>query len=93
MTEQAPSERLAELRREIDEIDARIVALLDRRAAVASDIGSRKAAAGIASPFDQAREEEVLRRVRNARCGPFPEDVLLELYRGIITACRNLQNG
>jgi len=93
MTAKTPSDRLAELRCEIDAVDAQIVALLDRRAKIALNIGVLKSAAGAASPFDQAREEEVFRKVKAARRGPFPEDVLLKLYKAVIAACRNLQDG
>lgn len=91
MTAKTPPDRLAELRREIDSIDAQIVALLDRRAENALRIGSLKKEAGIPSPLDRPREEEVLRRVSNARRGPFPENVLSDIYRDIIAACRSLQ--
>jgi len=86
-----PPERLGELRREIDLIDAQIVALLDRRAETALQIGACKKEAGIPFPLDAAREAEVLNRVGRARRGPFPENTLIDIYKEIVAACRNLQ--
>lgn len=92
MHSKTPPERLGELRREIDEIDAQIVALLDRRAEAALRIGVCKKEAGIPSPLDAAREAEVLARVRDTRRGPFPYNILISIYREIIAACRNIQH-
>jgi len=86
-----PPEYIGELRREIDLIDAQIVALLDRRAETALQIGAFKKEAGIPSPLDEAREAEVLDRVRGTRRGPFPDNILISIYREIIAACRDIQ--
>ncbi|HEY9072073.1 MAG TPA: chorismate mutase [Candidatus Ozemobacteraceae bacterium] len=91
MTGTPPADRLWELRHEIDAIDAGIVALLDRRAAAAINIGIYKSEAGMRSPLDAAREDEVLRHVRAIRRGPFPEQDLIRLYREIMAVCRGLQ--
>lgn len=91
MNSKTPPERLGELRREIDLIDAQIVALLDRRAEMALQIGVCKKEAGIPSPVDATREAAVLDRVGQARRGPFPENTLFTIYREIVAACRNIQ--
>lgn len=91
MTAKTPTERIGELRREIDAIDAQIVALLDRRAETAMRIGTCKREAGIPTPFDAAREQEVVQRITSARRGPFPDNILLSIYHEILAACRNIQ--
>ncbi|MBP7633224.1 chorismate mutase [Candidatus Ozemobacteraceae bacterium] len=91
MNPTTPPEYIGELRREIDLIDAQIVALLDRRAETALRIGACKKEAGLPSPLDAAREADVLERVGRTRRGPFPENTLFAIYREIVTACRNLQ--
>ncbi len=91
MNATTPPERLGELRREIDLIDAQIVALLDRRAETALRIGVCKKEAGIPSPRDAARETEVLDRIRRTRRGPFPENTLIAIFHEIVTVCRNIQ--
>ena len=91
MHSKTPPERIGELRREIDLIDAQIVALLDRRAETALQIGVCKKEAGILSPVDAAREAEVFDRVGQIRRGPFPENTLVAIYREIVAACRNIQ--
>ncbi|HOY69189.1 MAG TPA: chorismate mutase [Candidatus Ozemobacteraceae bacterium] len=91
MTGTPPTDRLGELRREIDEIDAGIVALLDRRADAALNIGTYKSEAGMPSPLDAAREDAVIQHVQAIRRGPFPERDLIRLYRQIMAVCRGLQ--
>lgn len=85
------SERLKELRKEIDKIDEEIVKLLDKRASVAIEIGRIKEELGL-SVFSPTREKEVFERIRNlAKSVVFPEDSLIFVFREIISACVALQ--
>ena len=59
----ADSAELRRLRRRVDILDRRIVALLNERAELALDIGRAKAAAGRRAIRDLDREREVLIRV------------------------------
>ena len=68
------------LRQRIDLIDAQLLALLNARAAVVSDIYSLKQQHG-APRFNKARTEAILERLVQANRGPLtPEDV-----RGLFT--------
>jgi chorismate mutase len=57
--------RIGELRGEIDDCDAAIIALVQRRLEISQEIGSLRAAAG-GTRLSLARESEVLNRFRLA---------------------------
>lgn len=77
-------------RREIDEIDRQIVDLLGRRAEAALEIGREKRRGG-RSMQDNAREEDVIRRIRETNSGPLDDEAIAAIYQQIILACLNLQ--
>ncbi|MEA2639020.1 MAG: chorismate mutase / prephenate dehydratase [Chloroflexota bacterium] len=78
-------------RREIDELDAQIVGLIQRRARAAEQIGRLKAPDSRAA-YVPEREREVIERVRAlAAEGPLSGDHLTSVYRQIISACRALE--
>ena len=82
---------LRQLRLRIDELDRRIVALLNERAELAREAGRVKAAAGRRRMADREREREVLLRVTMANEGPLPQAELISIYRRLITATRALE--
>lgn len=79
-----------DLRKEIDTIDDRIVELLNRRAAVASEIGRHKANTRT-HYFTPERERAILQRLSSLGKGPLPPEALRAVYREIISACRALE--
>jgi chorismate mutase/prephenate dehydratase len=79
---------LAELRKQIDQLDAEIVALLNRRAGVSVEIGKLKGPGQVYSP---AREAEVFGRVTALSAGPLPAEGLRAIYGEIISCSRTLQ--
>ena len=79
------------MRRRIDALDRRIVALLNERATLAREAGAAKAAAGRRAIRDAEREREVLLRVTMANEGPLPQADLLLLYRRLFSATRALE--
>ena len=84
--------RLEQLRREIDELDRRIVRLLNERAAKGREVGREKKALGWTTVRDPEREREVLLRVTIANEGPIPQEDLLAIYHRLIEATRNLED-
>ena len=86
---------LAELRREIDEIDHSLHDLLMRRAAVVEDVAATKAQNAAANETPQiiypAREAEVLRRLHARHAGRLPTATLVQIWREIISASVRLQ--
>ena len=93
MAERRPAEtaELRRLRRRIDALDKRIVAMLNERAKLAREAGAAKTAAGRRAIRDAEREREVLLRVSMANEGPLPQADLLALYRRLFVATRALE--
>lgn len=82
---------LRRLRRRIDALDRRIVAMLNERARLAREAGAAKTSAGRRAIRDAEREREVLLRVSMANEGPLPQADLLALYRRLFVATRALE--
>lgn len=82
---------LDDLRREIDQIDDAIHDLLMRRAAVVERIGAAKGAPGQAVYLRPAREATILRRLMARHSGGFPAQVVVRMWREMITALTRIQ--
>eukprot|EP00842_Homolaphlyctis_polyrhiza_P004080 jgi/Hompol1/4673/HPOL_003829-RA len=87
-----PPAGLTQLRERIDEIDARVIQLLNDRASVSIGIGSAKKELGIISqPHIPKREQEVFERIARINHGPLPNEALNAIYREIMSASISLQ--
>ena len=86
----ASSKTLKQLRREVDTVDERLLALLSKRARIAQSIGKAKnrRAAGV---LDAAREREVIRAIRANNPGPLSDAAIEAIFREVIAACRASQ--
>lgn len=82
---------LESVRRQIDEVDAKLVALLNARAELSLHIKEIKAGTGKAV-FDPRREKMVLDNLLAMNSGPLPANALRAIYREVISASRELQN-
>ncbi|MBI3312370.1 MAG: chorismate mutase [Candidatus Omnitrophica bacterium] len=82
--------KLNHLRREIDRIDIRLLALLNRRAAVARKIGEVKRRQGLAI-FDGKRESAVLSRMIRSNGGPLSPSAVRAIFQVILRHNRRLQ--
>lgn len=82
---------LRRLRKKIDALDRRLVAMLNERAELAREAGRAKRAAGYRAIRDAEREREVLLRVTMANQGPLQQADLLALYRRLMVATRALE--
>lgn len=85
------SPELDRLRAEIDELDRRIVALLNQRSELARAVGHEKAVLRRRAIRDGEREREVLLRVSIANEGPISQVDLLAIYRRLIASARALE--
>ncbi len=82
------SDPLAQLRAQIDSVDARIHALLNERARLARQVGISKHADGHTVDFYRPeREAQVLRMARERNKGPLRTEEILRLFREIMSAC------
>jgi chorismate mutase/prephenate dehydratase len=75
---------LQTLRRQIDDIDKKIVELLNSRSNVSVKISELKNKDGQAA-YSPDRESQVLSRVRSLSKGPLPKDALSAIYREIMS--------
>ncbi len=85
-----PADELGDLRKQIDEINLKLVALLAERASLAQAIGRLKHAGG-APIYQPAREREVIERVVARNPGPLSADHLRRIFTEIISACTALE--
>lgn len=92
--EKTPQEQISDIRREIDVLDDRIHDLLMQRVTLIEQIGRLKSAAGIlAGPVIRpGREVEIMRRLWNRHRGSMDKDVLIRIWREIISASVNIQS-
>ncbi len=82
---------LDRLRAQIDEINVKLVRLLNQRAKVAQAIGHLKQAGG-AAIYQPARERAVLDRVTALNQGPLTGEHLRRIFVEIISACTALEH-
>ena len=79
-------------RKEIDDIDAELLRLLNIRARLALKVGALKQASNL--PFcDPDRERTVLERLREMNDGPLDERAVGKVFRRIIRESRRLETG
>jgi chorismate mutase len=86
----AAREEIDALRRRIDELDERLVRLLNDRAGCALEIGRIKQALGL-EIYQPDREREVLRHVRETNVGPLDAQAIVRLFERIIDEARRLE--
>ncbi|MDX2037311.1 MAG: prephenate dehydratase [Isosphaeraceae bacterium] len=82
---------LSTLRTEIDRIDKELVALLNRRAEIAVEVGRIKRRQGL-DVWSAAREEEVVSRALTSSKGPLPPETLRLIFRELMSGSRALQS-
>jgi 3-deoxy-7-phosphoheptulonate synthase/chorismate mutase len=80
---------LAAWRSEIDALDAELLRLLNRRAAIAGEIAKVKLASGIPA-YDPGREAQVLERITAQNAGPFEDESVRAIFHSIIHETRCL---
>jgi chorismate mutase/prephenate dehydratase len=81
---------LQELRGELDRIDQIIIDTINRRAAIAQQIGERKRG-DAKCVFDQAREMEVLQNAVAHNAGPLSNDAVRAVFRELVSGTRAVQ--
>ena len=81
-------DKLNELRRQIDALDADIQSLISRRAELAFDVAQSKGQSDRAVDFYRPeREAQVLRNVLERNDGPLSDSEMLRLFREIMSSC------
>ena len=78
---------LSDWRRRIDEIDKKLVELLNERSQCALEIGKLKQAANLPL-YQPEREQEVLNNAENTNAGPLTDAAIRRLFERIIDEAR-----
>ncbi|MCX8103121.1 MAG: chorismate mutase [Candidatus Bipolaricaulota bacterium] len=81
---------LEQWRQQIDEIDERLLELLNERAALALQIGRAKRARGLPI-YSQEREAQILQRLCALNRGPLDEQAIRQIFSQIFAESRRLQ--
>lgn len=85
-----PEEVLAACRERIDELDCRLVALLNERTAIVEKIGQAKKEAQL-PVYEPKREDAVYANAIAANHGPLPNDAVQRVFERIIDEMRKVQ--
>jgi chorismate mutase len=81
---------IADWRKQIDDLDRQLVALLNERAKAAQEIGKLKRNTQM-PVYEPQREKVIFENVRRANQGPLPDGELRSVYERIIDVMRNIQ--
>ena len=87
---EAVEREITKIRDRMDELDARLVSLLNERASCAQEIGRLKDTVGL-KVYQPQREREVLDHVRSENAGPLDADAMTRLFERIIDEARRLE--
>ena len=77
-------------RRKIDEIDMKLVELLNERSKCAIEIGKIKHDLNL-RVYDPERERDILRRIKDSNGGPLDNEGLQRLFERVIDECRRIE--
>ena len=77
-------------RKRIDEIDGKLLELLNERTRCVIEVGKIKKAQNVRI-YDPEREREILRRMKEQSRGPLDEEGLQRLFERVIDECRRIE--
>jgi len=81
---------LNDIRKKIDDIDKKIISLLNERVQLAIETGKLKKAKGD-EVYSPSRESEVYRKIDELAKGPMPTDSIKAIYREVMSAGLSLE--
>jgi chorismate mutase len=84
------SDKLVECRRQIDDVDVKIVQLLNERTAIVHEIGRIKKQFALPI-YEPKREDQVFENVTANNPGPLTADALKRIFERIIDEMRTIQ--
>ena len=87
---ETPDPALLALRARIDAVDRDLLALLNRRAALAQEVGELKRREGSVA-FRPEREAQVIAGLKSGNPGPLAAGSVAPIWREIMSACRALE--
>jgi chorismate mutase len=90
MIEESKKDALSECRERIDDVDLRILDLLNQRTGIVQEIGRIKRS--LALPiYEPRREDQVYHNVIVNNAGPLPADAVKRIFERIIDEMRTVQ--
>lgn len=90
MTHEEALHLLAASRAKIDEIDVRLLDLLNERTRAVEHIGRAKEAAGL-PVYEPKREDDVYKNLMDNNRGPLPPDAVRRIFERVMDEMRSLQ--
>ncbi len=90
MTQEEARKSLAICRQRIDEVDLRILALLNERTRIVEEIGRIKQLVNLPI-YEPSREDEVFRNVTGNNPGPLSAEAVRRVFERIIDEARSVQ--
>lgn len=81
---------ISDWRRQIDELDRKLAALLNERASAAAEIGKLKRNTKLPI-YEPEREQEVIANVQRSSTGPLAARDLAQIYERIMDVMRSIQ--
>ena len=84
------NDSFARLRHQIDQVDAQLLQLLNKRAALSLEVGKIKAKDKFPI-LNPKREKDLVLNLERQNTGPLPNDHLRRIYREIMSSSRRLQ--
>jgi chorismate mutase-like protein len=81
---------IADWRKKIDEVDRKLVELINQRAAAAREIGKLKNNTNLPI-YEPEREKRIIENVKAANGGPLPDNEIQHVFERIIDVMRKLQ--
>ena len=85
-----PVNALAECRERIDNVDLRILQLLNERTSIVENVGRIKREAALPI-YEPRREDQVFHNVTANNSGPLPNDAVKRIFERIIDEMRKVQ--
>ncbi|MDI6891390.1 MAG: chorismate mutase [Actinomycetota bacterium] len=82
--------KIEELREQVDEIDEKVVGLLNERAQIALAIRKFKEEKGIPI-YDPEREGEIYRKLSANNSGPLSDEAIREIYKKILHYMKDME--
>ncbi len=84
--------KISDLRDKIDKIDDQLLKLINRRAALAIQIGKEKHKKNRSNHFHVPhREREIIERLKSSNTGPFPDDCIESVFKEVFSATLALE--
>lgn len=84
------SKSLEDLRKNIDQIDKKILELINERGKIALEVSGHKKENSL-SIYDPAREKQIEKILKDNNPGPLSDSFVISIFREIISGCRALQ--